>query len=101
VTPAHGRRQLFCHGPPFFAVPITGKVRAAGAARQSVIVQNTLIEDLPADLWPDRPWAPGNSPKTAVKEFLRGTDRFEVDRHIENKLLLTACPGGYPQCIKD
>jgi cephalosporin hydroxylase len=41
------------------------------------------------------------SPKTAVQEFLRSTDRFEVDRDIENKLLLTACPGGYLQCIKD
>jgi cephalosporin hydroxylase len=66
-----------------------------------LIVQDTLIEDLPADLWPDRPWAPGNSPKTAVQEFLRSTDRFEIDRDIENKLLLTACPGGYLQCIKD
>jgi hypothetical protein len=33
--------------------------------------------------------------------ILRSTDRFEVDRDIENKLLLTACPGGYLQCIKD
>jgi cephalosporin hydroxylase len=36
-----------------------------------------------------------------VQEFLRSTDRFEVDRDIENKLLLTACPGGYLQCLKD
>lgn len=58
MTPAHGRRQLFCHGPPFFAVPITGKVRAADAARQLVIVQDKLIEDWPADLWPDRRLVP-------------------------------------------
>jgi cephalosporin hydroxylase len=66
-----------------------------------LIVQDTLIEDLPADLWPDRPWGPGNSPKTAVREFLCGTDRFEVDRDIENKLLLTVAPGGYLRCVKD
>jgi cephalosporin hydroxylase len=43
----------------------------------------------------------GNSSKKAAQEFLRSTDRFEVDLDIQNTLVLTACPGGYLQCIKD
>ena len=37
------------------------------------VVFDTVIEDLPADMFPDRPWGPGNNPKTAVHEFLRPT----------------------------
>lgn len=71
--------------PSFFAVPITGKVRAAGAVRQLVIVQDRLIEDLPAELWPDRPLVQGNSSKTAVPEFLGSTEvsfRFSPARYL-------------------
>jgi len=71
------------------------------------VVFDTIVEDLPADLYPDRPWGPGDNPKTAVWEYLRriesteakGTDgaplSFEIDRHIENKLLITVAPDGY------
>lgn len=66
-----------------------------------LVVYDTLIEDMPADLVGDRPWGPGNNPKTAVWEFLRGNDRFEVDREMEAKLLITAGPGGYLKCVSD
>ncbi len=65
------------------------------------VVFDTIIEDLPDDFFPDRPWSKGNNPKTAVWEFLRNNDRFEVDKEIENKLLITAAPDGYLKCIKD
>ena len=29
---------------------------------------------------PDRPWGPGNNPKTAVQEFLKTNPEFEIDR---------------------
>jgi cephalosporin hydroxylase len=48
-----------------------------------------------------RPWGKGNNPKTAVDEFLRENDRFEVDRELENKLLLTLHPSGYLKSIKE
>ncbi|MGE0430596.1 MAG: cephalosporin hydroxylase family protein, partial [Hydrogenophaga sp.] len=32
------------------------------------VVFDTIIEDMPADMFPDRPWGPGNNPKTAVHE---------------------------------
>jgi cephalosporin hydroxylase len=34
------------------------------------VVFDTIIEDMPTDFFPDRPWGKGNNPKTAVWEFL-------------------------------
>lgn len=59
------------------------------------VVFDTFVEDMPADLFPDRPWGAGNNPKTAVWEFLKKHPEFEIDKEIENKLLITAAPGGY------
>jgi cephalosporin hydroxylase len=66
-----------------------------------LVVFDTLVEDMPNDLYKDRPWGKGNNPKTAVWEFLKSNDRFEVDKEIENKLLITVAPDGYLKCIKD
>jgi cephalosporin hydroxylase len=66
-----------------------------------LVVMDTTIEDAPENLWPDRPWSKGNNPKTAVQEFLADTDRFEVDRSMQDKLLITVALGGYLRCIKD
>ena len=71
------------------------------------VVFDTVVEDVPDDLFTDRPWGRGNNPKTAVWEYLRrlseegrkGRDgeplRFEIDKSIENKLLITVAPDGY------
>lgn len=59
------------------------------------VVFDTVIEDLPAGLHPDRPWDVGNNPKTAVRDFLSRRQDFEVDEDIEAKLLITVAPGGY------
>jgi len=66
-----------------------------------LVVFDTIIEDMPDDFFPDRPWGKGNNPKTAVREFLKTNDRFVVDKEIENKLLITVAPDGYLRCIKD
>ena len=65
------------------------------------VVFDTIIEDMPDDMFPDRPWGKGNNPLTAVHEFLKSTDRFVVDKETENKLLITVAPMGYLKCIKD
>jgi cephalosporin hydroxylase len=65
-----------------------------------LVVFDTLLDDMPADLIRDRPWGPGNNPKTALREYLRGTDRFEVDRDIDAKLLISAAPEGYLRCVR-
>lgn len=48
-----------------------------------------------------RPWGAGNNPKTAVDAFLAENERFEIDRAIEQKYLLTLHPGGYLRCHTD
>lgn len=59
------------------------------------IVMDTAIEDVPKDLFPDRPWGPGNNPKTAVHAFLAAHPEFAIDADIHNKLLITVAPDGY------
>jgi cephalosporin hydroxylase len=66
-----------------------------------LVVLDTSIEDAPADFFPGRPWGKGNNPKTAVWEFLKTSDRFVIDKEIEDKLLITVAPDGYLRCIKD
>ena len=65
-----------------------------------LVVFDTIIEDMPDDFFPDRPWGKGNNPKTAVREFLKTNDRFEIDKSIENKLLITVAPDGHLKCVK-
>ena len=65
------------------------------------VVFDTVIEDMPENSYPDRPWGKGNNPKTAVHEFLSKNDRFEIDADLDNKLLITMAPGGYLKCIKE
>nr|RNF64921.1 cephalosporin hydroxylase [Acidithiobacillus sulfuriphilus] len=70
-------------------------------------VFDSIIEDLPDEMYPDRPWSKGNNPKTAIWEYLRRLTEegrnaadgaplaFEIDKSIENKLLITVAPDGY------
>jgi cephalosporin hydroxylase len=59
------------------------------------VVFDTLIEDLPDDMFGDRPWGSGNNPKTAVWKYLETHPEFEIDQSIQNKLLITVAPDGY------
>jgi cephalosporin hydroxylase len=59
------------------------------------VVFDTVIEDLPADMFGDRPWGVGNNPKTAVWEYLKNHPEFEIDKSIQHKLLITVAPDGY------
>jgi cephalosporin hydroxylase len=59
------------------------------------VVFDTIIEDMPEEMFPDRPWRPGNSPKTAVREYLKTHLEFEIDKSIQNKLLITVAPDGF------
>lgn len=59
------------------------------------IVFDTIVEDLPADMFPDRHWGPGNNPKTAAWEYLKSHPEFEIDLQIDNKLLISVAPDGY------
>ena len=72
------------------------------------IVYDTVIEDMPTEMFVDREWQPGNSPKTAVDDYLKqlgetnqvfGVDglplNFVSDRHLQNKLVFTAIKSGF------
>lgn len=71
------------------------------------IVGDTIIEDAPVSMTSARPWGPGNSPKSAVWEYLRRLDAegrsdhngqpiaLVIDHQIEDKIVLTGSPDGY------
>ena len=59
------------------------------------VVFDTLVEDMPADVFPDRPWRPGDNPKTAVWEYLKTHPEFEIDKSINHKLIISVAPDGY------
>ena len=75
------------------------------------VVWDTGVEDLPEGLCVDRPWGRGNSPKTAVWEYLKRLRdekqddagefiSFEIDKFIENKLMITASPDGFLKRVR-
>lgn len=71
------------------------------------VVYDTIIADMPADAFPDRPWTADRNPKSAVHAYLqqlqaeggKGADGrdlvFEIDRAAENQLLITVAPDGF------
>ncbi len=70
-------------------------------------VFDTVVEDMPDGLFPDRPWKRGDNPRTAVREYLRRLRSegrkaadgaplaFEVDSAFEAKLMITVAPEGF------
>ena len=71
------------------------------------VVFDTLIEDMPAEMFFNRPWGKGDNPKTAVWKYIeyikreqpKGIDgcplSFTIDKTYENKLLITSSPNGF------
>lgn len=59
------------------------------------VVMDTVVEDMSKEMFPDRPWGPGDNPKTAVWEYLKTHPEFEIDKSIQHKLLITVAPDGY------
>lgn len=59
------------------------------------VVFDTVVEDMPAEMFPDRPWGPGNNPKTAVHEYLKTHPQFVIDKAIDHKLMISVAPDGY------
>lgn len=59
------------------------------------VVFDTIVEDMPAEMFPDRPWGPGNNPKTAVCEYLKTHPEFQIDKQMDAKLLISVAPDGY------
>ena len=65
------------------------------------VVFDTAVEDMPIDYdWGPRKWGKGSNPKTAVWEFLKENNDFEIDKSIDGKLLITVAPDGYLKRVK-
>jgi cephalosporin hydroxylase len=68
------------------------------------VVYDTIVADMPADTFPDRPWTKERNPKSAVHAYLEelrqaGTDaaglQFEIDKYYEQLMLITVAPDGF------
>jgi len=86
-THAHVLKELELYGP----------LTSVGSY---CIVFDTVVEDLPKELAGDRPWGPGDNPKTAVFEYLKEHPEFQIDTFVDNKLLVTVAPDGYLKRIR-
>ncbi len=65
-----------------------------------LVVFDTIVEDMPGDYLPGRPWGPGDNPKTAVWQFLKENDAFVVDEAMDDKLQISVAPQGYLKRVK-
>lgn len=59
------------------------------------VVFDTVIEDMPNELFENRSWGKGDNPKTAVWEFLKSNTQFSIDKNIQDKIQITVAPDGY------
>jgi cephalosporin hydroxylase len=59
------------------------------------VVFDTIIEAMPHEMFPNRPWGPGNNPRTAVRTFLANHPEFKSDQRINSKLLISTALDGY------
>jgi cephalosporin hydroxylase len=66
-----------------------------------IIVFDTIIENMKKHHFKNRPWDHGNNPRTAISKFLKNNKRFKINSEIQKKLLITSCPDGYLECIKN
>jgi len=66
-----------------------------------LVVFDTIVEHLPEGYFKhERPWGIGNNPLTAVHEFLSKNNQFDIDKSIDNKLLISVAPSGYLKRIR-
>lgn len=63
------------------------------------IVCDTGIEQID-DIIENRPWGKGNSPKSALLEYLKENSNFEIDSFYENKSLITCAPDGFLKRVR-
>ncbi|MCM2453090.1 cephalosporin hydroxylase family protein [Agrobacterium vitis] len=70
-------------------------------------VWDTLVEDMPESMYPERPWGPGDNPRTAVWEYMRRLEQegrtaadgtplhLEYDHALEHKIAITVSRDGF------
>jgi len=69
---------------------------------QYLVVADTLVGHLDGSHVlknRSRNWSKGDEPLTALNSYLAESDRFEVDKAINGKLIFSSSPGGYLRCV--
>lgn len=64
------------------------------------VVFDTVIENLPKEMFPDRPWGPGDNAMTAVDAYLADQPGFEIDELMDAKLQISVAPRGYLKRVR-
>jgi cephalosporin hydroxylase len=64
-----------------------------------LVVFDTVVENMPDEFFGDRPWRRGNSPMSGVMKFLQENQRFEIDKDIDARFLITVAPNGFLRCV--
>lgn len=59
------------------------------------VVFDTVIENMAADAYPDRPWGKGNNPMTAAGAYLASHPEYMHDEMMDSKLLISVAPKGF------
>jgi cephalosporin hydroxylase len=65
------------------------------------IVFDIIIEHIPKEIFPDHPWESRSNSKTGVSEYFKNHSEFNIDKQIQNKLLITVTSDGYLKRIKN
>ena len=64
------------------------------------VMFDTMVEELPAEMFANRPWGPGDNPMTAVHQYIAAHPEFEIDKSRSDKLLITVAPNGFLKRLK-
>lgn len=59
------------------------------------VVFDTVINEMPNNYYPDREWNKSNNPMTAITEFLKKNKKFEIDKKIDHKLMISMAKNGF------
>jgi len=66
------------------------------------VILDTGVEEIdPSAIAANRQWCRGNSPKSALNEFLINNDNFILDDFYHEKAWVTSAPGGFIKKIKN
>jgi cephalosporin hydroxylase len=60
----------------------------------TVIVADTIVEEMPENYYDNRPWSKGNNPYSATQKFLEENDSFEMDIRWSRRSLTGECRDG-------
>ncbi len=66
-----------------------------------LVLPDTFIEYFPKGYYAhNRPWDVGNNPMTALREFMKKNNDFEIDQELNGKLQITEAFDGYLKRVK-